>query len=386
VHIWLNENVLEAAQRRISWLFDEFEQVVVNVSGGKDSTVVFHLTLEEARRRGRLPLTAYWIDQEAEWRAAVDMVREWMSHPDVQPMWLQVPFRIFNATSNADHWLHAWDPAAEDLWVHPRDPAALTDNVYGTDRFAELFRRVIAYHFDGVSVAQIAGVRAEESPVRRMGLTGHETYGGETWGRRHEYQPRHFTFYPIYDWNYPDVWKAIHDHGWRYCRLYDLQYQYGIGIRNMRVSNLHHETALESLFYLQEFEPDTYERLAARIGGIDMAGKLGGDDYYVDEVPSMFDGWEDYRDYLLEHLIDDPKWKVRMATRFARGKERFHPTVHPGMFKVHVRSILAHDWEGIIVENWERSVPVHLQTERAEKNAAKAARAVKAAEAAEAVL
>jgi predicted phosphoadenosine phosphosulfate sulfurtransferase len=365
MRIYLRESVLEAAHRRISWLFDEFEQIVVNVSGGKDSTVVFHLALVEARRRGRLPLTVYWLDQEAEWASAVAMVRHWMQHPDVSPLWLQVPFRIFNATSTTAHWLHAWDPAAEDRWVHPREPLALTDNVYGTDRFADLFNRVMAYHFPNVTLAQIAGVRAEESPARRFGLTSYETYKGETWGSRDGTRAAgHFTFYPIYDWSYTDVWKAILDHGWRYCRLYDLQHQYGVPIRNMRVSNLHHETAVRSLFYLQEFEPDTYERLTARISGIDMAGKLGLRDYFPETLPPMFESWREYRDYLLAHLIDNPQWQASMAREFAGMERQFDSSTYQSMWQAQVKSILVNDWEGILLNNWRTSQPpdVRLST------------------------
>ena len=35
MRILLEENVYEAALRRVRWLFDEFPVVVVNVSGGK---------------------------------------------------------------------------------------------------------------------------------------------------------------------------------------------------------------------------------------------------------------------------------------------------------------------------------------------------------------
>ena len=51
--ILTGENVLRAATGRIEWLFDTFSSVCLSLSGGKDSTVLFHLLAEEARRRGR---------------------------------------------------------------------------------------------------------------------------------------------------------------------------------------------------------------------------------------------------------------------------------------------------------------------------------------------
>ena len=48
-----NETVLEAARNRMSFLFDNFEEINVSVSSGKDSTVLYHLALSEAIKRNR---------------------------------------------------------------------------------------------------------------------------------------------------------------------------------------------------------------------------------------------------------------------------------------------------------------------------------------------
>jgi predicted phosphoadenosine phosphosulfate sulfurtransferase len=238
MRVVLNETVYEATRRRLKWLFDEFDTIVVNVSGGKDSTVIYHMALEMAAELGRTPIYAYWLDQEAEWQSTVDLVGKWMRHPDITPLWLQIPFRIFNATSKTEHWLNAWDPEQEDLWIHPRDPIALTENVYGVDRFTKLFEGVMAHHFDGQKVARLSGVRAEESMARLAGITGQETYGGETWGNKSGSLKgqQHYTFFPIYDWSFEDVWHFIADKGVEYNRVYDMQFRYGLPKNHMRRS------------------------------------------------------------------------------------------------------------------------------------------------------
>ncbi len=46
--VYKQKNVLVAAQERIALLFDMYDNVSVSVSGGKDSSVLFHLAHMEA--------------------------------------------------------------------------------------------------------------------------------------------------------------------------------------------------------------------------------------------------------------------------------------------------------------------------------------------------
>lgn len=50
---FLETNVLDEAKKRISTVFDEFEKIYVSFSGGKDSTVMLHLVMDEAIKRNR---------------------------------------------------------------------------------------------------------------------------------------------------------------------------------------------------------------------------------------------------------------------------------------------------------------------------------------------
>jgi predicted phosphoadenosine phosphosulfate sulfurtransferase len=177
-----------------------------------------------------------------------------------------------------------------------------------------LFVRFGTHHFGpGVKWCGLNGMRSEEAPTRRLGFGFAATYKWVTWGAL---IGRQYAFSPLYDWSYTDIWKAIHSKGWRYNPVYDAMWQRGDSARKMRVSNLHHEHAVNSLFMLQEIEPETYERLVARIEGIHMAATLGRANYYTPkELPFMFDSWREYRDYLLEHLID-PQYRQKMEHSF----------------------------------------------------------------------
>lgn len=342
--IYLQESVLDAALTRMRWVFKEFEHVSVNFSGGKDSTVVLNLALQVATELGRLPLEVLFVDQEAEWDAVIRYVRQVMADPRVKPRWLQVPFRLFNATSPNQPWLECWAPGQQ--WMREREPNSEHVNVYGNDRFAKMFEAVQLHDHPAAPAARLAGVRCEESPARALGLTTYETYKGETWGTVEDKRRHHYTFYPLYDWSYTDVWKAIHDHGWPYCTLYDAMYQHGVPTRSMRVSNVHHETAVPILLILQAIEPRTWDRLTERLAGANTVKHLAQQWFCPDTLPPMFASWAEYRDHLLDNLITDPAKRDTMRRQFALEEGYYeHPSVLEALVRTEIGAILVNDFE-----------------------------------------
>jgi predicted phosphoadenosine phosphosulfate sulfurtransferase len=132
--------VYTAAVNRVRWLYDEFDEVVATISGGKDSTVIFNLCLQVAWERGRLPLKTMFIDQEAEWQHTIDYVRAVLGMPEVEPLWFQMPIKIFNAASHQTDWLYCWKEG--EKWMREKEPGSIKANTYGTDRFNRLPRKL----------------------------------------------------------------------------------------------------------------------------------------------------------------------------------------------------------------------------------------------------
>jgi predicted phosphoadenosine phosphosulfate sulfurtransferase len=345
--IYKKINVFDEALNRVRFLFEEFDNVVVGFSGGKDSTVVLNLALQVAEEQNRLPLKVMFIDQEAEWQNVIDYMHTIMEDERVDPMWMQIPFKIFNSTSNKNQWITAWEHGAEHM--RPYVDYSIKENNYGTDRFYELYNAIFKKEFPETRSCLLGGVRSEESPRRHVAMTQDATYKWITWGKKLNPKLDHYTFYPIYDWSYTDVWKAIHDEQWPYCKIYDYQYMYGVNIRNMRVSNLHHETAIESLFYLQDIEQDTWNALTKRMSGISTAGKLSKKDYFIKELPFMFKDWEEYRDYLTEKLIDKEKDRERCIKKWkALDKQYKNLNGKDKLTKTMINSILSNDYHDFV--------------------------------------
>lgn len=328
------------------WVYENFPHVYVSFSGGKDSTVVLNLAREAATEMGRLPVNVMWIDQEGEWLSVVEYQKSVMYADWVKPFWLQVPIRMTNNTSTTEEWILCWDPAQREKWLHPHDPISIKQNVYGVDRFHAMFSAFLNYHHFTETACSIGGVRCEESPGRTLALTLSETTKGVTWGSGNQ-NAKHFTLYPIYDWTYRDVWRAIHEHHWPYCSLYDSMYQYGVPLRHMRVSNVHHEMAMTSLLHMQEIEPEMWERLTARLGGINSCAQLGDGFYMPRSVPWMFADWREYRDHLLANLIVNPEAKAYFRNTFERMDSHYEGEYLDILYRYEVSALTLNDTHGV---------------------------------------
>lgn len=349
--IYLNQTVIEAARDRFDRLFREFDVVAVNTSGGKDSTVVLHLALEAAERTGKLPVPVVFLDQEAEWQTVIDFIRVTLHDPRIDMHWLQIPIVLFNAASSKDEWLQCWDPGHPELWLREKEPDSIHVNRIGTNRFADGLSAWSDTTWPDAKVAQIAGVRCEESPGRAKGLTTSATYRDITWGTKHKVAD-HYTFYPIYDWTYVDVWKYIHDGNIPYCPIYDYQYQHGVPVRQMRVSNVHHETAIRSLDYMQELEPETWNKLLSRLSSVNAVRHVKEGYEAPKELPFMFASWGEYRDHLLENLVDEGAPKEEFRKQFRVGDAIYKEECYPDLHRMQVNAILHGDYHRTKLDTW----------------------------------
>ena len=335
---YLPQTVYEEAINRINFIFDNCDDVIVSMSGGKDSTVAFNLALMVAKQRNRLPLKVFWLDQEAEWNATAEYMSYIMHRKDVKPYWYQIPFDFTNSLSFENNFLRVWDKDKQDIWIRPQSDISIKENPTKYNRFHELVENLPSCCdvSDKKHVGVIVGMRISESINRRMTLGYSKAkYKGITWCRKPIKNTR--VFYPIYDFEDSDVWTAIAMNKWKYNHIYDLFYRYGITGSNMRCSALIHETDWYSIERLQEVEPNLYNKFLDRIAGANTFTHFG-KEIIPKELPALFKDWKEYRDYLLEAFIKPEYWDLF--------KKRWKNQEGIEWYKTHIHEIMVNDIDG----------------------------------------
>jgi predicted phosphoadenosine phosphosulfate sulfurtransferase len=339
--LYLQKNVLEAAQERIRWLFSEFKTVVVAVSGGKDSTVTFELAYRHAQEIGR-DLNVFFLDQEAEYASTITTVQQIMDRHGVIPHWWQTQFKTTNATSYEEPLLHAWEPGTE--WMREKIPGTMQDElpIAALSQAKASFYHVIEYAEQqwGDSTALLIGLRSEESLNRYGAVTRNPGIHGVKWCSKST--GKAIKFYPIYDWTFEDIWTFLGTEKIPYNRVYDWMYVKGFNIPEMRVSSLVHENAFRCLPTLHEFEPDTYDRLIKRLKGVHVGARYADEQmiFSSKKLPRAFGDWLEYRDFLLSTLPEE----IRTVFQKRFDGQKTSTTV----YKQQVKQVLINDRENFI--------------------------------------
>ena len=261
--MFLDINCVEAARQRIRHVYDTFDTVCVQFSGGKDSTAVLYLAKEVHEERGLGPVKVIFRDEEMVSPLVVDYVERVRNYDWVDMEWYCMPYGAEVWTLGVREPIILWSNKrkAEGRWTRPMPPWAITAEHFGLGQDEGLPEPIDYYTMQGKtgSVAFITGVRANESMVRYRSCVQklHENYIVKPFMLKRSIPLRFAKV--IYDWQTNDVLKFItEEHGGEYCEYYDLAALTG---SNTRVGIPLHCVAIRRIGDLIATEPEFYDRL-----------------------------------------------------------------------------------------------------------------------------
>jgi len=122
VRQYQEENVYEALQKRFHFLFQEFENIYVSFSGGKDSGLLLNLLLDFKRQHYPNRLVGmFHQDFEAQYSMTTEYVEKTFlkMEQEMDLYWVCLPMAAKTALSSYEMYWYPWDDNKEELWVRP---------------------------------------------------------------------------------------------------------------------------------------------------------------------------------------------------------------------------------------------------------------------------
>lgn len=284
----LGIDVYKAAQERIEYTFDNFERIYVSFSGGKDSTVMLHMVMDEAIRRNQ-KIGVMFIDLEGQYKLTIDHIQQCydMYADNIEPYWCCLPIHLRNAVSVYEpHWI-AWEQSKQEAWIRTPPSIAITDLEYFPffhdgmefEEFVPLFGQ---WYGQGKPCACFVGIRADESlnRFRSIARDNKQMFADKKWTTL--VLPNVYNVYPVYDWRVIDLWVYhAKNRNKPHNRLYDMMHKAGLTLSQMRICQPYGDDQRKGLWLFHLIEPETWARIVARVNG------ANGGALYVQESGNM---------------------------------------------------------------------------------------------------
>jgi predicted phosphoadenosine phosphosulfate sulfurtransferase len=269
------DNVLEASRKRISKVFDGFEKIYLSFSGGKDSSLMLHLVMDEAIKRNR-KVGVLIIDLEAQYTETITHINQMIEYykNNIELFWTCVPLLLRNAVTNFEPRWICWDKDKKNIWVRDIPECATTEKdlpfFIPEMEFEEFMVLFGDWYGNDEPTAAFIGIRADESLHRYCAIATWDKEGkmfnDHIWTTR--VTDSVYNIYPIYDWRTEDIWTYHHKFPEKmHNKIYDKMYMAGVKISQQRLCQPYGDDQRKGLWLYHILEPQTWFKLIARVNG-----------------------------------------------------------------------------------------------------------------------
>ena len=310
-------DVYESLQQRLKLIFEEFDNIYVSFSGGKDSGLLLNLVLDYRKKYyPHRKVGVFHQDFEAQYTVTTEYIERTFERikDEVDIYWVCLPMATRTALSSYEMYWYPWDDTKKESWVRPMPDKEyvinLDNNPITTYRY-RMHQEDLAKQFgrwykemqgEGKTVC-LLGIRADESLQRYSGFLNKKYgYKGECWISR-QFKDM-WCASPLYDWSLSDVWHANYLFNYDYNSIYDLYYMAGVKVSQMRVASPFNDYSKVSLNLYRVIDPEIWVKLVGRVRGANFTciyGKTRAMGYRNVTLPEGHT-WESYTRFLLDTL------------------------------------------------------------------------------------
>lgn len=314
----LDINVFEAAKQRIEWTFDNFERVYLSFSAGKDSTVMLHLVMEEAKKRNKT-IGLLIVDLEGQYKLTIEHLESCIElyKDNIELYWVCLPIHLRNAVSVYEPFWKCWDSERKNDWIRELPKNSISDVNYfpffvdGME-FEEFVPEFGEWYSQGKLTACLVGIRTDESlnRYRTIASTSKVTLKDKQYTTL--VTDNVYNVYPIYDWTTEDIWiYHAKNKDKRYNQLYELMHKAGLSIHQQRICQPYGDDQRRGLWLFHLIEPETWAKVVVRVNGansgalyVNESGAING--YNRVELPKGHT-WESFARLFLSSIPDITK-------------------------------------------------------------------------------
>lgn len=314
---YLSTNVYDETQERLKFIFEEFDNIIVSFSGGKDSGLLLNLVMEY--RDNYFPgktIAIFHQDFEAQYTKTTQYVERTFEKMKgrAELYWVCLPTSTRTALSSYEMYWYPWDDEKEELWVRPMPDKEYVINLKNNpvttytykmhqEDLSRQFTRWYRTTHGGKKTICLLGIRTNESLNRYSGIIN----------KKYGYKDRMWiscqfknawTGSPLYDWEVSDIWHAIYKFDYDYNKLYDLYYKAGLTPEQMRVASPFNDYAKDSLNLYRIIDPEIWTKLIGRVRGANFGaiyGRTKAMGYRSLRLPEGHT-WKSYTEFLLATL------------------------------------------------------------------------------------
>lgn len=315
---YLKENVYEALQKRLHFLFQEFDNLYVSFSGGKDSGLLLNLLLDF--RRAYYPgrrIGVFHQDFETQYTVTTEYVERTFAKLETEPLtdlyWVCLPMATRTAVSSYEMFWYPWDDKKEDIWIRPMPDHLYVINLnhpfhhyryrMHQEDLAKQFGRFYREEHENKKTVCLLGIRADESLQRYSGFLN-KRYGYKEQCYITKQFKEIWCASPLYDWSPEDVWVANFQFDYDYNKIYDLYYMAGLKPSQMRVASPFNDSSKDALDLYRVIDPEVWARLVGRVQGANFGAIYARTKAMGYRNITLPEGhtWKSYTQFLLDTL------------------------------------------------------------------------------------